>query len=122
MSTAALPNPYPQGSRFAHNCTRKDINQIPTTPALSAEEANNSRLVAAGLPPTAPVAAQSYSTVYITDEARHIARHLGIRASAALVQRVLNAESAVAALAARVEQLEKQNRAPHLSKVEKRSA
>jgi len=86
-----LANPFPAGPRFIHNTQRKDVNAPQPAPPVSV---------------TAPVVAREYKTVYITDEARDVARHLGIRASAVLVQRVLNAEATIVELAARLDKLE----------------
>jgi hypothetical protein len=63
-----------------------------------------------------------FKKVNITTEARRIARGLGIREAEYLVQRVIDAETTVQELVARVLQLEKQHQpAPHLAKVERRA-
>jgi hypothetical protein len=64
--------------------------------------------------------AQLFKAVAISLEARRIARGLGIREAEYLVQRVLDAETTMRELVARVSQLEKRQPASHLAKVEKR--
>jgi len=97
-----LSNPFPAGPRFIHNTASK-VEQQPA-PALTGQ---------------AP--AVFFKAVTITPEARRIARGLGIREAEYLVQRVLDAETTVQELAARVSQLEKHQLAPHLLEVERRA-
>jgi hypothetical protein len=91
-SQQGLPNPYPAGPRFIHNTQRKDVNHQP---------------------PAQPVALSGASPdvffrkVTITTEARRIARILGMRSAEYLAQRVIDAETTVQELVARVLKLEK---------------
>jgi hypothetical protein len=100
-----LANPFPAGPRFIHNTASKVGQQPEPAPALTGQ---------------AP--AVFLKAVTITPEARRIARGLGIREAEYLVQRVLDAETTVQQLVARVSELERQGQlAPHLAKVERRA-
>ena len=100
-----LANPFSTGPRFIHNTASKVGQQTEPVPALTGQ---------------AP--AVFFKAVAITPEARRIARGLGIREAEYLVQRVLDAETTVQELVARVSQLETQHQpAPHFAKVERRA-
>jgi hypothetical protein len=90
-----LANPYPEGDRFTHNTTRKDVNHLPPQPqpALTGSSPDI-----------------HFKAVTISPEARRIARILGLRSAEYLAQRLIDAEDNITSLVARVEKLEAKKR------------
>ena len=83
----------PAGSRWSGPSTqRKDVNHLPPAPAVALTGASPDMF---------------FRKVSITPEARRIARILGLRSAEYLAQRVIDAETTIEQLVARVEKLER---------------